>query len=440
MIEFAPKTRVLLIGAGARVKNNYLPVLTGMSDLIEIVGIHSRTPERLRLVAEAWNVKPVFDLEGVDFDGVDLVAASVPTPQNAVVMRKLLPNAARIGLVLDTPVAGSTAQLAEQAALARHFRQVSITEDYMNFPKFELVREAVRRGIVGRPKSLTLYNIGYRHHGLALIRSFTGFQAVVGQSRLALSAGADVISYRFADGFVGHVVGPYRRHSTGGLLLEGEDGLISEFPVDRKLLGSKPAYVLAPVNGPSGIEGHRISGPGQDIMVDQPLLRAMRSMSFDDKSDMNLERGCGLAQVFLHAMGHHNINRGYGISQAWYDSFGPRLAMKADVAPKTLDAYSLETLAGVSVSNHEAASEPPSPVSSTRLVAKVATALKRGLARAVTFSDPDRRAVQAGDQLLACTEPAERNHLKLTSVTLSDIPLEGIWYISGPAWEEKPIA
>jgi predicted dehydrogenase len=82
------RRRVLIVGAGFRVKNNFLPTLHCLKREFEIVGVHARTLERLRPVADLWNVPALSSLDDVDFDAVDLVVISVPPSQNAVVLRR----------------------------------------------------------------------------------------------------------------------------------------------------------------------------------------------------------------------------------------------------------------------------------------------------------------------------------------------------------------
>jgi hypothetical protein len=66
-IDAAQRLRVLLVGAGRRIQNNYLPALSCLTDCFEISGIHARTYEKLAPVAERWGVPAVASLEEFDF-------------------------------------------------------------------------------------------------------------------------------------------------------------------------------------------------------------------------------------------------------------------------------------------------------------------------------------------------------------------------------------
>jgi len=321
------RLRVLLIGAGRRVQNSFLPVLRCLDSQFEIVGIHSRTQSTVQAVADCWGVPAVYDLLRFDLNRVDVVALSVPTSQNVVVLRTLLPHAKRLHVVIDTPVASSWQDLKEIQKLLPQFVGVTVTEDYMNFPSFELVREGVRQGFVGRPVALTLNNTGYLYHGLALIRSFVDFAPVVRSWRQAIGGFTTIVGFHFSGGYQACVVGPYRSHAAGGLTLEGSAGIITEFPIDLKKASVKcPVYLLRMLHTDGFLTGCAIEGEGRCLKVEPSEMVAMQSMPFGDKSELNLLRGCGLAAVFRSLTETSGLNKTYGAKNALYDSFVSGLA------------------------------------------------------------------------------------------------------------------
>jgi hypothetical protein len=327
--DVGQRHRVLLIGAGRRIQNNFLPALRCMSDQFEVAGIHARTAATLVPVAERWGVPAVLSLDRVDFDGVDAVAVSVPTQQNPVVLNALAARAPKLTLLIDTPVAWSRPELRAVVPAMARFARVVVTEDYMNFPHFDLIRRTVNDGLVGKPTAITLYNSGFLYHGLALIRSLGGFQRAVRTWRQAAGSLGTNVTYGFANGFRGMLVGPYRRHVVG-LTLEGTTGVITEFPTD-KLLGTangRTVYQLKQLRAGDTLTGYEIEGAGAAYRMDLPQLAAMRGLAFPDQSDINMLRGCGLMSVFQSLRDPANINRGYGAENALYDSFVSRLAEK----------------------------------------------------------------------------------------------------------------
>ena len=323
--------RVLIIGAGRRVKNNFLPSLRCLADRFEIVGVHARTAERLDPLCALWTVPPVHRLDDVDFTAVDVVVISVPTAQNANVLRQVVARAPGATIVIDTPIAWSLAEFAETRPLLARFGRVVVTEDYMNFPPFALARQAVAGGLIGSPRAVTLTNIGFFYHGLALIRSFYGFARVVGARASAIGARATVVRYSFGEGRTGFVIGPYRK-SAGSFVIEGASGSISDATGDKGEPG-KPVHALSLVRGSDGVIAGvelRQGGAAGDVLLslDLPQIAKMAAMPVDDRSDLNLLRGCGLMTVFQSVVEADPLNEAYGPGNATYDAFVSRAATK----------------------------------------------------------------------------------------------------------------
>lgn len=419
MIERRPKRRVLIIGAGRRVQNNFLPVLEYLSASFEVCGIHSRTPATLNPVAERWLAPAIHTLEAIDLSKIDTVVVSVPTSQNATVLRRLQARAPGLDLVIDTPIAWNGVEQAETAPLLKAFRSVTVTEDYMNFPRFSLIRQVVRSGLIGELKRITLNNIGYLYHGLALLRSFVGFGAVVDAWSKRVGHNAVIVGYEFADGFSATVVGPYRRHTTGGIVVEGTAGVISEFPFDQQAAtAAKPVYLLSRIATDGLLSGFEIRGPSQLVSLDLDAMRQMRRMPFTDKSDLNLERGCGLIDVFRALIEPHNLNHDYRVEDAFYDGFVSR---RAEAGERPLDPFN--TFA------HSAGA-------GAFLVAKVATFLKETPRNAADLGPQQKIAVAPGARLEVASSGSLDNHLILTGVKLNGETLENpSWFIYPPAWE-----
>ena len=336
------KPRILIIGAGRRVQNNFLPALYCLRDRFEIAGVHSRTIENLLDVTRRWGVKAERHLNDVDWSGIQIVALSVPVPQNAEVMKRLLPYANRLALVIDTPVASTLTELVECERLLRNFAKVLVTEDYMNFPLYRLLREPATTGLLGKPVGMTLFNIGYLFHGLALVRSFAGFAPIWRSRTESVGRFATHVTYQLRGGFKACVVGPYRPEKNGGILLEGTKGVISEVAGDARWgnLERRPHYFVRRLLEAGQLVGYQIEdSAGQSLRtLDLPALREMRTLPFEDKSELNLCRGRGLIDVFLALLEPDNINHKYGFKNALYDSFVSRLAHQGKLP---FDALSL---------------------------------------------------------------------------------------------------
>lgn len=325
-----PKLRVFIFGAGQRVRNNFLPALHFLQNYFEIVGITARTTERLAPLAKRWNLEAVVDVATLDWSKIDVVILSVPVPQNAKILRRIAPFASRLRLVIDTPIANTLDELAACKPWLSKFKSVLVTEDYMNFPIFSLIRRATSERLIGDVKSIGLFNIGYDFHGLALIRSFSNFEPVVLRTSKEIGVSAKAITYHIRGGLRGHVIGPYRQHTTGGIVVEGTEGVITEFPSDLRFgrNSEKQFFLVKPMHDDNELAGYRIeSAAGEPVSsIELTTLRAMRTMDFEDKSELNLCRGHGLVDVFRSLLGHQNVNSHYGADNAICDSFVSRVS------------------------------------------------------------------------------------------------------------------
>lgn len=415
MIDSSRKRRILLVGAGRRVQNNFLPALTCLRDIFDVRGIHSRTYAKLALVADKWGVLAVASLGEFDFSDVDVVAISVPTSANAAILNQLKVHAPALDVIIDTPVASTLQEHAEISPLLQHFRSVTVAEDYMNFPRFALVRETVRRGTIGELTSVTLLNIGYLYHGLALIRSFVGFARPRNVWSHHISASAVVVGYDFEGGFSASIVGPYRRHTTGGILVEGTKGIITEYLIDKDFVArGRETYVLSKMMTEGNLSGFEMCGGKFRTSVDLPFMSAMRSMDIGDKSDLNLERGCGLIEVFRSLADFRNINVSYTAEDALYDSFVSRRAESQEYP-----LYPFE----------------PSPKRPVIWRATADTFLKSTKVPALALSDSEKIFV-AKDMLIGAQMSSESgDYIALSGVSIngSAVPVRE-WFIFKDHW------
>jgi len=309
-----------------------MPSFRCLDDLFEVKGLHSRTPAKFVPIAEKWKIPAITDLRAVDFSAIDLVVVTVPTNQNAAVLESLRPHAGRLHLLLDTPIAGSQQEAQPILPLLKLFASVTIAEDHMNFPFHALARKAAAEGLIGKPRSLSLYNIGYMYHGLSILRSFTGFAPITAHWRKVLGGHARIVGYEFADGFTGTLIGPYRRQDkVGGLVLEGSEGIISESPTDAAFLGhGRKMYLLQPLRTNGVLFGYQLKGPNREIKLDLPNLATMRALDFPDRSEINLIQNCALMEVILSVFHRNNINNSYGYENGLYDSLASQRADAGD--------------------------------------------------------------------------------------------------------------
>jgi hypothetical protein len=293
---------VLLIGSGRRIKNNFLPALAQLGDRIEVVGLWSPTPAHAEQAAAPWGV-PVATSLAAGLTRADTVMVSVSTVAVPSVLQQLLADADRLTLVLDTPVFGSLAHLPAMRWL-RRFPRVVIAEDYMNYPQWELARECVAAGLIGKVERVELRHSGYRYHGLALIRSFFGFPLAT-RVRKRRIVDETHVDYVFSGGGAGRIIEPYDQ-ARGATVIYGTQGLISDDPTVND---GRPVFWIKTAADQHGFTL-------ADRRLELPQVATL--LQGRDSSWFNACKSCGLMRV-LASIWEDNINLRYDYRQALYD-------------------------------------------------------------------------------------------------------------------------
>lgn len=314
--------RIGLIGAGRRIKGNYLPALFSLKDHYRVVWAHARRPEPLREAIAPWGVVPMDTLDAEALAQVEAVALSVPIEQNANVLRQLQSAKDRLHLFIDTPMVKSLKQARELVPLLRGFRSVTVTEDFMNFPEWSFVRDVVVEGVIGEVTNVVLDGSGYYYHGLAFIRSLFDFAPVRTTRYQPLGGEHSVNTFTFADGRRGHIVYPYRRFE-GTATIFGTRRTISTWPAADT---SRPVIELKRHHDDcSYIRSIQLVGDGFDRTLDLPDVPGILAMPDHDRTDLNLMRTLGLRAVFRSVF-DPDINARYGLMAGIYDSIVSRRA------------------------------------------------------------------------------------------------------------------
>ncbi len=310
------KLRIGLIGAGRRIVGNFLPVLTHAADDFDIRFIHARRADPLKAVAERWKVEPLFDLADLPADEVDVVALSIPVAANPEVVARLMPHADRIALVIDTPITNDSATSIRLARDFAQFRATLPTEDYISFPIFRLAREAVERGLIGTVRRVVLHNLGYRYHGLALIRSLAKLAPVQLATTDFVARDTAHIEYRLRGGVRGQVFGPYAPE-IGAMIVVGDKATLTTVP---QTAPRKDLYVVgqSPSKSGGGIAFEVVGGDGVALRRELADFDAFAALH-ENQAPLNVMRSYGLTDVF-RSFAEDNIYRRYTIGQALSDS------------------------------------------------------------------------------------------------------------------------
>jgi hypothetical protein len=313
---------VAVIGAGRRVRHNFLPALRAMGEHWQVVGITSRRGRSAMDVGARYGIPAAPDLAGLDWGRVDTILVSVTTSAMPTVLAQLMPHAATRDLIVDTPVFARANHL-RHAGRLRAFRRVVVAEDFMRFPQHDVLRAAIAAGVIGSTRHVALLRTGSLYHGLALGRSFFGF-APVRCWRAQRVDGARHVRYGLAGGGAITVLGPYEP-DRGAVIVEGDAGVVRVDGTPADAPGSAAVERIG-VNG--RVLGFRLATPAGDFMLEPDVLTRLQAMELEDSREFNLAKTCGTAA----ALSQLDTDRpAYGAADALHDTVVSALAAKAPI-------------------------------------------------------------------------------------------------------------
>ncbi len=312
----APLLHVGLIGSGRRIRNNFLPAFSCLSDHAVVRGITSPTAAHRDEVARLWGIESCESVASLEPASLDVVCVSVKTDAVPDVLRSLLPWAANLALIVDTPVVGRATHL-RATRLLRKFADVRVAEDYMNFPRYELLRTAVASGVIGDLQRVELHHNAYRYHGLALIRSLAEFAPVRSVRRSSSEPNAVSLRVRLRGGVVGLMTEPYD-YGNGSLVVAGTNGQIT--------------HIEEVINTDGRLASLRI---GERTLTPRHLV-ALQALGTGgqvaDDRDFNHEKTCGLIRIIESFWQPDNLNCRYSYVDALKDhvvTAGARVAISS---------------------------------------------------------------------------------------------------------------
>jgi hypothetical protein len=318
---------VLMIGAGERARNNYLPVLRCLRDKFSIDVIHSRTLASAQAVADRWQIGAVERLSDVDFSRIQLVIVSIPHKANPSVLQQLHNCGYQLDILIDTPIL-SIRQL-HHRNLLKSFRRTFAAEDYMNFPEFVFARAFVSSHKLGRVHSVHLINTGYRYHALATARSFFDFLPITCVEAIVLPNDNYWLKIFFGRGRIAFVSEPNRRFN-GGWAVVGSEGILAT-DEHAWALGSKDLmkFKLSRSDTNDG-SGKSFTIRSNDFEMIYPIAwyEIMSQQELDDKSEMNMMRNCGLVEI-LESIAGRGRAPVYSAFDGVYDTVASTLARQA---------------------------------------------------------------------------------------------------------------
>lgn len=295
--------RVLLIGSGRRIQNNFVPALSCLKADFKIVGIHSKTPEHYQAVAQKFQITPIESIDDRILAQTDVVVISVPRYIWPSILLKLEKHAQRLTVIIDTPLNIPCINLLKK------FKKIIITEDYFNFPQFELLREFCTVETIGNIKAVNLHHNGYRYHGTSLIRSFFDFKQALSITSKIHGSSVDLF-LRFPNHATASMLEPYTGEGT--IEISGEKASVS-----NDVKNSNAEYILKPIYTEAFITAFEINGNGKTARKELSYLPELIKQGATD--NFQIQKMHGLITVFQSIL-KDNIYSKYNFYQALYDT------------------------------------------------------------------------------------------------------------------------
>jgi len=219
--------RVLVVGAGRRVREAALPALQRASDAFRVQRIYARSARVLECGGVEYEVAPLQQLTASDLAGADLVYLAVGKDAVPRALQALCRfDTSRVELLIDTPVLRF--KHFRHVRLARAFRATWVAEDCTRLPWFDAVRQPAAREHLGALRSVTFFHSAYAYHGIATAKALLESPRVISGKRRRLSSAAAERRLTLAGGRSARILEP-RDYATGRVLLEGARGSIADF-------------------------------------------------------------------------------------------------------------------------------------------------------------------------------------------------------------------
>ena len=173
------RIRFALVGGSARSEYLYGPLLTLLTEEIDLVAVWSRSEARARTLGQKLRVPWFTDLELLIRDTApEAAVVSVKSEANGEVGLRVID----LGLhtLLETPVAQDLVEADRIIGRARELGvKVEVAEQYYRRPIEQLKLALLAAGTFGRVLVAENDFMGHAYHGVSLIRSYIGFETPI---------------------------------------------------------------------------------------------------------------------------------------------------------------------------------------------------------------------------------------------------------------------
>ncbi|MBI1294500.1 gfo/Idh/MocA family oxidoreductase [bacterium] len=173
--------RVAIIGTARRSDYLYGPILQALPDLVTLVGVWGRSEASARRLGESLGVPWFTDLDKlVRETDPQIGVVSVSYAANGEV--GLMAVEAGLHVLLETPIAHKLSEAdAIIAAANQRGRKIEVAEQFHRRPLEQIKLKMIEAGLFGQVYSSFNDFAGHGYHGVSVMRSYLGFDAVPSQ-------------------------------------------------------------------------------------------------------------------------------------------------------------------------------------------------------------------------------------------------------------------
>lgn len=168
--------KVVIIGAGKRTTEGYIPTLQTMSDRFHLEAIHDIDPDRPDVVGEEFGLPSYSNLEEM-FSNVTADFAIIAVPALHIHQATMETAEFDLHLLVETPISVDLASADQIARIAKiHNVKLEIAETYYRRPHERIKQLMIQEGVFGKINLAYCRFVGKGYHAASILRSYIGFE------------------------------------------------------------------------------------------------------------------------------------------------------------------------------------------------------------------------------------------------------------------------
>ena len=169
------RLKIAHIGTGRRGAGTYLPLISKLTDDLELVAVCDPREENVTEQGEKYNVPAYTNTEQMLETAKPDICAIVITPSNNHIPG-LLCSEHGISYCTETPIDTDLGWADKMIASAQaNGIKLEVNENYYRVPSERIKREMILAGVFGKVNAAYNDFRGHGYHGIGLIRSYVGF-------------------------------------------------------------------------------------------------------------------------------------------------------------------------------------------------------------------------------------------------------------------------